>query len=162
MSRKKELSHMSETELLRNINEKLDNLILAISVSGKTFPEQVSYLNNLGYKPQKISEIIGRSRQSVKDMVKGVKGKKIEVEKDAIVVRLNGLLRLITENSMDKQRYTKAIYYLKSIGLSQMEIAEIFDVNANSIPSYIRQYHQIKNKKKSSKSEPKGSEKIAE
>ena len=37
---------MSEKEILLSINEKLDNLILAISVSGKSFQE-FSYLLNI-------------------------------------------------------------------------------------------------------------------
>jgi transposase len=153
MPMRKNPANMNETELLRNVSEKLDNLILAISVSGKSFQEQVSYLNNLGYKPQKISEIIGRSRQSVKDMVRAVKGRKVNVEKDDVTLRLNALLRLITENSKDKQKYTKAIYYLKSVGISPIEISSIFGVKASSIPSYIRQYKQIKNKEKSGNTE---------
>lgn len=162
MPKRKELADMNEPELLRKINEKLDNLILAISVSGKGFQEQVSYLSNLGHKPQKISEVVGRSRQNVKDMIKVVKGKKIGLEKDDVTLRLNALLRLLTENSRDKQKYTKAIFYLKSVGITQTEIASIFGVRPSSIPSYIRQYQQMKNKKKSSKIEQQESEQIAQ
>jgi hypothetical protein len=147
MPKRKKLNEMNELELLKNLNEKMDNLVLAISVSGKTFQEQVMYLSNLGYKPQKISEIIGRPRQSVKDLVTFLKGRKIDEEKDDVTLRLSALIRLITENSKDKQKYTKAIYYLKSVGIPPIEIARIFGVRPSSIPSYIRQYHQIKNKK---------------
>ena len=153
LSKRNNIREMSERELLTKTNEKLDNLILAISVSGKSFQEQVNYLSNLGHKPQKISEIVGRSRQSVKDMVKALKGKKIDVKEDDVVLRLNALLRLITENNKDKQKYAKAIYYLKSVGISQIEIARIFGVKSNSIPSYIRRYHQMKNRKKSDETE---------
>lgn len=152
MSKRKNPVEINESQLLKETNEKLDNLILAISVSGKSFQEQVIYLTNLGHKPQKISQIVGRSRQSVKDMVKAAKGKKNVVEEDEVVLRLNGLLRLITENNEDKQKYTNAIYYLKSVGIQQSEIAKIFGLKANSIPSYIRQYQknqQIKKKNRS-------------
>lgn len=152
MSKRKDPVEINESQLLKETNEKLDNLILAISVSGKSFQEQVIYLTNLGHKPQKISQIVGRSRQSVKDMVKSTKGKKNVVEEDEIVLRLNGLLRLITENNEDKQKYTNAIYYLKSVGIPQIEIAKIFGLKASSIPSYIRQYQknqQIKKKNRS-------------
>ena len=162
MPKKKAVTKMTDTELLIKVNEKLDNLILAISVSGKSFQEQVSYLSNLGYKPQKISEVIGRSRQSVKDMVKAVKGKKIGMEKDDVTLRLNALLHLFTETSKDKQKYTKAIFYAKSVGIPPIEIARIFGVKPSSIPSYIRQYQQMKNKKKSGKIEREEGEQIAE
>lgn len=161
MPKKKDPRKMTYTELLIKVNEKLDNLILAISVSGKTFQEQVSYLNNLGYKPQKISEVVGRPRQSVKDMAKTVKGKKIGNEKDDVTLRLNALLRLLTEASEDKKKYTKAIYYLKSVGISPMEIASIFEVKPSSIPSYIRQYNKMKNRK-SRKIEQQEGEKIVQ
>lgn len=147
MPKRKQLADMDEVELLRNVNVRLDNLVLAISVSGKTFREQVSYLSNLGYKPQKIGEIVGRPRQNVKDMVKTLKGKKIDQKKDDIILRLDALLRLITENSADKRKYTKAIYHLKSVGIPPIEIASIFGVRPSSIPSYIREYQQMKKKK---------------
>jgi hypothetical protein len=144
---KKLVIKMTDTELLREINEKLDNLILAISVSGKSFQEQVNYLTNLGYKPQRISNVIGRSRQSVKDMVKSIKGKKIIIGENEITLRLDALIRLISESSEEKQKITKSIYYLKSIGIPQIEISKIFGIKPSSIPSYIRQFQQLKNKK---------------
>jgi hypothetical protein len=150
MPKIKSIKSMNDTELLRRINERLDNLILAISVSGKTFQEQVSYLNNLRFKPQKISEVIGRPRQSVKDMVKAVKGKRIEIEKDDATLRLGALLRFLTETSKDKQKYTKAIFYAKSVGIPNTEVAKIFGVNENSIPSYIKRYNEMKKSKKKS------------
>lgn len=148
MPNKKKNKNMSEKDLLFEINEKLSNLLLAMSVSGKNFQEQVAYLNNLGYKPGKISEVVGRPRQNVKDMVKFVRGKKIIQKKDEIALRLDSILRLMIEKERSDDNISKSVYCLKSVGLSNMDIASIVGVKPNSIPSYIREYENQKGDKK--------------
>jgi len=60
---------MSETELIKNMNDKLDTIIKLLAVqiiSGKEYREQVTLLDSIGLQPKVIAELTGKTANNVK------------------------------------------------------------------------------------------------
>lgn len=78
-----------------------------------------------------------------KNRMKGAKRmKKKENDRDATAIRLDAIIRLLAENLVaDNKMSRNGVYYtLRKIGLSQQEIATIFNRKSPEIGSAIAKY----------------------
>jgi hypothetical protein len=73
----------TEKEMLKEISDKLDRVILAISLQGKDTTEKISILSQLNYKEKEIGQIVGLTPKAVNNLKyrKLGKGTKIKSKK---------------------------------------------------------------------------------
>jgi DNA-binding CsgD family transcriptional regulator len=69
---------MEEKELLKDIADKIDKGIRLLAINatlGKKQNEQIEFLNNAGFKPKEIADILGTTGNTVRVALAGIRKK---------------------------------------------------------------------------------------